>query len=141
MEIDRNGLEVLERQECLRLLDKAAVGRVAFTSQALPCILPVNFRLDGDRILFRTGEGTKLATATRNTVVGFEIDEYDPESRTGWSVLVVGMAHRLPDQESAAAVHERAIPRWAPGDDGHVVAVSTELVSGRRIHPDGNSPS
>jgi len=54
---------------------------------------------------------------------------------------VVGMAHRLPDQESAAAVHERAIPRWAPGDDGHVVAVSTELVSGRRIHPDGNSPS
>jgi nitroimidazol reductase NimA-like FMN-containing flavoprotein (pyridoxamine 5'-phosphate oxidase superfamily) len=140
MEIDRNGLEVLERDECLRLLDTVAVGRVAFTSQALPCVLPVNFRRDGDRILFRTGEGTKLATATRNTVVGFEFDDFDPDTNTGWSVLIVGMAHRLPDAD-ADATSSLDLPRWAPGDDGHVVAVSTELVSGRRIHPNGNSPS
>ena len=139
MEVDRNGLEVLEREECLRLLDTVVVGRVAFTSQALPCVLPVNFRRDGDRILFRTGKGTKLATATRNTVVGFEFDDFDPDTHTGWSVLVVGMAHRLRDRDAADATSSLDLPRWAPHGDGHVVAVSTEIVSGRRIQPEESS--
>jgi hypothetical protein len=133
VEIDRNGLEVLERDECLRLLDTVPVGRVAFTSRALPCVLPVNFRRHGDRILFTTGEGTKLATATRNTVVGFEVDEFDPDERTGWSVLVVGMARRLRSDDPDDAASGSDIPRWAPDGGGHVIAVSTEIVSGRRI--------
>jgi hypothetical protein len=29
-----------------------------------------------------------------------------------------------------------AIPRWAAGPDGRVVAIEAELVSGRRIHHD-----
>ncbi len=74
MEIDRNGLEVLNREECLRLLRHATLGRVAITSGALPQVLPVNFRLFGDRIVFRTGLGTKLDAATSNNVVAFEVD-------------------------------------------------------------------
>jgi len=136
VEIDRNGLEVLDRDECLRLLDRVAVGRVAYTSQALPCILPVNFRRDGDRILFRTGDGSKLAMATRNTVVGFEVDDLDPGTQSGWSVLVVGVARRLDDDE-VKELDDLVLDRWAPGADGNVVAVTTELVSGRRIRPSG----
>jgi hypothetical protein len=47
MEIDRNGLEVLSRHECLRLLGTATLGRIGVTSDALPTVLPVNFRFDG----------------------------------------------------------------------------------------------
>jgi nitroimidazol reductase NimA-like FMN-containing flavoprotein (pyridoxamine 5'-phosphate oxidase superfamily) len=134
--MDRNGLEVLDREECLRLLDGVAIGRVAFTSQALPCVLPVNFLRVGDQILFRTGEGTKLAMATRNTVVGFEVDDVDPATQSGWSVLVIGVARRVRDDE-ARRLGAPTLDRWAPGADGHVVAVTTEVVSGRRIHPAG----
>jgi nitroimidazol reductase NimA-like FMN-containing flavoprotein (pyridoxamine 5'-phosphate oxidase superfamily) len=133
MEVDGNGLEVLDRDECLHLLDGATVGRVAVTSAALPTVLPVNFRLAGDRIVFRTGRGTKLAAATRNAVVAFEVDDIDPIDHTGWSVVVTGVARPVVDPDDLAALDGLGIPRWAPSRDGHMVEVSLELVSGRRL--------
>lgn len=134
VEIDRNGFEVLDRDECLRLLGTVPIGRVGITTRALPAILPVTFRRDGDRILFRTGEGTKLATATRNTVVSFEVDDFDAAAHTGWSVLVIGVARRIEGDEARALATD--LPRWADSEDGHVVAITAELVSGRRLPPD-----
>ena len=69
MEVDRNGLEVLSRDECLRLLRTATLGCIGATSDAMPTVLPVNFRFDGRQILIRTGAGTKLGAATDNAVV------------------------------------------------------------------------
>ena len=93
--VDRNGLVVLGRTECLRLLSGASVGRLAVTVGALPVILPVNFlRLDRDRVLIRTTTGTKLDAATRHAVVAFEVDDFDSFSHTGWSVCVTGVAAR-----------------------------------------------
>jgi nitroimidazol reductase NimA-like FMN-containing flavoprotein (pyridoxamine 5'-phosphate oxidase superfamily) len=108
---------------------------VAVSSDALPTVLPVNFRLAGERIVFRTGEGTKLAAATRNAVVAFEVDDFDPVQHTGWSVVVTGVARQVVDHDALADLNELGIPRWAPGPDNHVVEVSLELVSGRRIPP------
>jgi len=133
VEVDRNGFEVLDRDECLRLLDTAVIGRVGISTRALPAILPVTFRRDGDRILFRTGEGTKLATATRNSVVSFEVDDVDPRAHTGWSVLVIGVARRLAGDEAARLATE--LPRWGSANGSHVVAITAELVSGRRLPP------
>lgn len=135
MEVDRNGLEVLSREECLALLGTAALGRIAVTARALPTILPVNFRLDEDRILIRTGHGTKLDAATRNTVVAFEVDEVDPGTRTGWSVVVTGVARELVDHDELADVRRMPLDRWASGPDHRVVAISIDMVSGRRIVP------
>ncbi|HET6951724.1 MAG TPA: pyridoxamine 5'-phosphate oxidase family protein [Acidimicrobiales bacterium] len=133
MEIDRNGLEVLDRVECLRLLASARLGRVGVTSRALPQVLPVNFRFDGHRILIRTGRGTKLDAAILNAVVAFEVDEIDAESETGWSVLVTGVAHEVTDLSELAEVQAAPPPRWAPDGDSRVIALSLDLVSGRRI--------
>jgi hypothetical protein len=139
VEVDRNGLEVLGRDECLRLLATATLGRVAVTSGALPTVLPVNFRFDGRQILFRTGVGTKLDAATDNAVVAFEVDEIDPVAHTGWSVVVTGVARELTDARQLAEAQGPPLARWAPGADHRVVAISTDLVSGRRIVP-GPSP-
>ena len=71
MEIDHDGLEVLSRTECLRLLRTAVVGRLALTTGALPTVLPVNFTMHGDDVVFQ--EVTQLgvtaagAGAVRNT--------------------------------------------------------------------------
>jgi nitroimidazol reductase NimA-like FMN-containing flavoprotein (pyridoxamine 5'-phosphate oxidase superfamily) len=133
VEIDRNGLEILARDECLKLLGTSALGRIGCTSGALPLVLPVNFRLVGDAVVFRTGVGTKLAAATRNAVVAFEVDEMDPLDHTGWSVLVTGFAREVTNQHELDKMSVDHIPRWAPGGDGRVVSISTELISGRRI--------
>lgn len=131
--MDRNGLEILTRHECLRLLGKAAVGRVAITAGALPSILPVSYRLVDDEIVFRTGEGSKLEAATKNAVVAFEVDDVDLRAREGWSVVVTGVAREVRDQDELEVLAEMDIPRWAPTEADRFVAVSTELISGRRL--------
>lgn len=135
MEVDRNGLEVLGRDACLRLLATATLGRVGISSGALPSVLPVNFRFDGRQIPIRTGVGTKLDAAVDNAVVAFEVDEIDPVEHTGWSVMVTGVARELTDPGELAAAQVPPLARWAPGDEDRVIAISTELVSGRRIVP------
>jgi nitroimidazol reductase NimA-like FMN-containing flavoprotein (pyridoxamine 5'-phosphate oxidase superfamily) len=135
--VDRNGMEVLERDECLRLLSTAHLGRVGLTSGALPLVLPVNFRLHDDEVLFRSTAGTKLDLATRGTVVAFEVDDFDPLSHAGWSVVVTGRARRLPVAEADERLRAAPIPRWVAGGADHTVAVTTELVSGRRLVVDG----
>jgi hypothetical protein len=63
MEVDRNGLEVLGRDECLRLRGTLGIG---ITSDALVTVLPFNFRFDGRQVPIPTGVGTKLDAATNN---------------------------------------------------------------------------
>ena len=135
MEIDRNGLEVLERDECLRLLVSAKLGRLGVTDGALPTILPVNFRVRDGQIVFRTGIGTKLAAATENAVVAFEVDDMDPMDHHGWSVVVTGIAREITDPGELARIVSDTIPRFAPQGDGRVVAVSMDMVTGRRLTP------
>lgn len=133
MEVDRNGLEVLTRDECLDLIATATLGRVGLTSGALPVVLPVNFRLLGDRIFIRTGHGTKLDAAVSDAVVAFEVDDFDPMDHTGWSVMITGRASEV-DPEAEPVLDREILPRWAPQGNGRVISISTELVSGRRIH-------
>jgi uncharacterized protein len=141
MEVDRNGLEVLGRDACLDLLATATLGRVGVSSGALPSVVPVNFRFDGRQILIRTGAGTKLDAAVANAVVAFEVDEIDPVAHTGWSVMVTGIARELTEPGELATAQTPPLARWAPGTDHRVIAISPELVSGRRIVPGLAAPS
>ena len=113
MEIDRDGLEVLDRAECIRLLGGATVGRIAGTSGALPVVLPLNYVLEGDSIVFETGLGTTIDFVSSGAVVAFEVDNLHERGHTSWTVMVTGVAQRLDDNS---------------------VRLSLELVSGRRTH-------
>jgi len=130
--LDRNSLEILTRQECMRLLGESHFGRVALSIGALPVILPVNFALfDGD-ILIRTGVGSKLHAAARNAVIAFEVDRADSVYHGGWSVLVQGMARQIVDPDERARASKAALTPWA-GEGDHFVRIATERVSGRRL--------
>ncbi len=133
MEIDRNGLQVLDRDECLALMGTATIGRVSVSANALPTILPVNFWFDGDRIVIRSGAGAKLAAALDEAVVAFEVDDFDPVSHAGWSVVVTGVANAITDPDEVRALESAPLRRWAPSGDDRFVSISTELVAGRRL--------
>lgn len=126
-------MEMLRRAEALRLLATQKIGRIAVTSGALPVILPVNFTVVGEEIVIRTTRGTKLDAATRGAVVAFEVDDFDAWAHTGWSVAVTGVAREVTDAAEQAALARQSLARWAPVDGDRIIAISTEIVSGRRI--------
>jgi nitroimidazol reductase NimA-like FMN-containing flavoprotein (pyridoxamine 5'-phosphate oxidase superfamily) len=133
MEIDRNGLEVLPRAECLSLLRRARIGRVAVSVDALPAVLPVNFTVVGEDIVVRTNPGAKLDAALANNVVAFEADDVDLVYQTGWSVLVQGMATEVVEAEQVAEMRRAPLRAWAGKGRDHFVRIPTDHVSGRRI--------
>lgn len=132
MTFDSGGLEVLDLQECLSLLAAAPLGRIVFTHSALPAIQPVNFLLHDGDVIIRTNPGSKLAAAAQ-AIVAFEIDDYDPVDRTGWSVVVVGHARHVTDPYDVAALRELPLETWAPGGRDQFLRIVPAIVTGRRI--------
>jgi nitroimidazol reductase NimA-like FMN-containing flavoprotein (pyridoxamine 5'-phosphate oxidase superfamily) len=122
----------LDRSECLSLLAQADVGRIVFTEAAMPAALPVHYLLDGEEVLFRTGGGRSF-TAAHLAVVGFQVDNLDRRTRTGWSVLGVGQAYEVVDSARLAILTGGVPEAWAPGPTAHVVAVPLKHLTGRRL--------
>lgn len=126
-------MRALTREQCFSLLTTVAIGRVGVSIDALPVILPVNFTVLDDWILFRTVPGTKLDAAMRRSVAAFEADDHAADGSWGWSVLVRGYAHDLRDGQSvppAGALHPWPYPR---GEANHVVGIEATMVTGRRF--------
>ena len=135
---DRTGLEVLEREECLRLLAGEEVGRIGVVAGGHPLILPVNYVLDGDQVVFRTAPGTKLQAACR-TAVAFEVDRFDRARHAGWSVVVQGVAEEVTsfsDPAVLARLDRLHLVPWAEGDKPNVVRIVPRVITGRRV-PEG----
>lgn len=127
------GLDLLDEDECLKLLGSVSIGRVGVSVGALPAIFPVNYVLLDGAIVFRTGAGTKLAAATDHVVVAFEVDSFDSLHQSGWSVLVVGAAVVVTDPADLQAAGRLALQPWVDGMRDHYVRLPVEFVSGRRI--------
>ncbi|MBW3621366.1 MAG: pyridoxamine 5'-phosphate oxidase family protein [Actinobacteria bacterium] len=101
-----------------------------------PTILPVNHRLDGWRIVFRTTLGSKLTLATMGRPFAFEVDGYDAATRTGWSVLARGTAEAVWSRDAGARLEELDLQPWADVvDRDRWIAVHPDEITGRRIVP------
>ena len=129
---ERNEPADVTRDDCLHLLGAGGLGRVVFTASAMPAVQPVSYVLHGDEVLFRVANGGSLSTATRHSVVGFQVDDIDPVTHVGWSVLGVGQAYAISDTDGRAAPTPTA-PGWAIETASHTVAVSLQQLTGHRI--------
>ncbi|MFF4113195.1 pyridoxamine 5'-phosphate oxidase family protein [Streptomyces sp. NPDC001714] len=129
-----DGFRALDRQECLRLLGKVPVGRVVYTQQALPAVLPVNFSLDADAsVALCTAAGSDLVRAIGGVVVAFEADEFDAESGSGWSVVVTGRAAVVSDPAEHARLAQAGPRSWMPIRDPVFVRIESEMITGREL--------
>src|ERR1700757_2437733 len=137
----RTGIEVLDYAECLRLLASKRVGRIGFAIWGGPEVLPVNYVLDGDAVVFATGAGSKLSAVVRSPVV-FEVDDTDEETRSGWSVVVHGLAQEVTAADEQTMVRVQALPLepWAAGGKPSFVRITPRFVSGRRVGAAGSPP-
>ncbi|MFC0602522.1 pyridoxamine 5'-phosphate oxidase family protein [Streptomyces palmae] len=132
--LENDAFRTLDRQECLRLLAKVPVGRVVYTRQALPAVLPVNYSLDEDAsVLLYTSADSDLVHAINGVVVAFEADEFSAATQSGWSVVVTGRATVVTDPADHERLSRTGPQSWMPVRDGVFVRVESELVTGREI--------
>ncbi len=131
---DRSGLEILHLGDCFGLLESVPVGRIGFVAGGEVVILPVNFLVDGQDVVFRTAAGSKLSAVEVGHYVGFEADSYDAAAETGWSVVVNGLAELVDSDEEAARLDALGLSSWVAADMERVwVRIRPLSISGRRI--------
>jgi uncharacterized protein len=132
--IDHAGLEILPLAECLRLLASVPVGRIGFHTDGEIVVLPVNHVVDGQGVIFRTARGSKLSAAEAQDLVAFEADDYDPQTRTGWSVVVNGHAETVYEDAQIQQFARLDLHPWATAVDRPFwIRIRPVSVTGRQI--------
>lgn len=126
------GITVLDAKTCWQLLAGEEVGRLAVAVQQHPDIFPVNYAVDGKTIVFRTAEGTKLFALFVDSAVAFEVDSYDAESGTAWSVVIKGHATEIPMQDLLDDLAFPIFP-WTATAKPRFVRVVPDEITGRRF--------
>jgi len=127
-------LTPLAEVECWQHLAGVSVGRIGLLVDGRPEVLPVNFILDGESVLFRTAEGTVLNEAAFK-VVAFEADFVEQETHEAWSVLVQGVAQDITHAIDANAERMRSLSlvTWAPGTRHRWFRIEPDKITGRRL--------
>ena len=132
-------LQKLDEAECLRLISPGGIGRIAFVGEYDLTVLPVNYRLAGGAILFRTGrdsltsEDLRTGNPHAEYRVAFEIDDFDNAARAGWSVLIQGPAHHVAAGAEDAAARAAGVEPWPGGEKDQFIRITPVRVTGRRI--------
>ncbi|MFF1357833.1 pyridoxamine 5'-phosphate oxidase family protein [Streptomyces sp. NPDC058297] len=130
----KDGVRVLDRQECLRLLATSRVGRIVHTLHALPVVLPVPFCLDADfAVVVRTPAESQLAVAIDRVAVAFQADEVDPVVRSGWSVVVTGRATVVTDAAEHGRLRRTGPRSWRASRHDIFFRIEPELVTGSEL--------
>jgi nitroimidazol reductase NimA-like FMN-containing flavoprotein (pyridoxamine 5'-phosphate oxidase superfamily) len=117
------------REECLRLLDNAQVGRILLSVKGLPAALPARIELaERHRVVISSRENAVLLAARRGDVISLQIDGIGEDDRT-WSVTVTGIAAPA---APGGLENERFKRRLECG--ATIVILPISLVAGHREH-------
>lgn len=131
-------IENLDRETCLALLATVSIGRVGWaTVDGRAMILPVNFVVDCDTIVFSSSEGDKLDAVREGRTLTFEVDDVELALRTGWSVLAVGSAEVITSPAQIHRIEQLHLAPWVALPDRVFVRIPAAEITGRRLplHP------
>jgi nitroimidazol reductase NimA-like FMN-containing flavoprotein (pyridoxamine 5'-phosphate oxidase superfamily) len=124
----------LDYRTCRELLAGGVVGRVAVCTPTGPRILPVNYSVIEEQIVFRTHPYTVLGTYAWNRRLAFEVDQVEYFDHRGWSVVAHGPGELIEDEDRLALIRAFRDPRpWAPGQRLLYVGLRWDELTGRRL--------
>lgn len=123
-------LEPMRKDECTKLIEAGVVGRIAYDGVDGLIVIPINYCMLGELIIFRTASDSAVAQYDLARIA-FELDVVDEGLRDGWSVLVNGVVRPAIDLE-IEAVRDRVEP-WAGGTRDAYMAIEPHRLTGRRI--------
>lgn len=106
---------LLSPGEIESLLLRHRMGRIAYSLDGRPVIVPMNYRYDGAAVYAVSGPGQKIDAMREQPRVSFEIDEVDAAG--AWrSVVADGLFQELTDHEERRAALHRLGTAWAGAD-------------------------
>jgi nitroimidazol reductase NimA-like FMN-containing flavoprotein (pyridoxamine 5'-phosphate oxidase superfamily) len=126
--------EELETAECRRLLVSGNVGRLGYRTHEEQRIVPVNYVIADDHLVFRTLPDHDIARSVPGQPVAFEVDDVDRFLQAGWSVLVSGVAEELPRASLRAMDADETPEPWAEGVRSLYIRIPLTRITGRRVH-------
>lgn len=127
-------IEYLAEDEALKLAATVPVGRVVYSRFAMPAVHLVNFKLDGKDVVFKTRKGAKFGAAVADTVIAFEVDQFDEQTRSGWTVTLTGRSKLVTSPAEQERLAGLGIDTWV-ADREYFIKVQTQVITGRRIQP------
>ena len=132
-------VEPLDEAECLELISAGGIGRIGYTGRYGPTVLPVNFVLYEQAVVFRTGldspmgEDLRTGIAEADYIVAFEVDEISPATREGWSILIQGAVHHADSDDERAEIMRSGVEPWPGGEKELFIRIIPSRITGRRI--------
>ncbi len=121
----------LDRSTCLALLATQHVGRLIIDATP-PLVRVVNYTAFEHTIVFRS-DPFPHTDALLGSPVAFEADMVDDHTRSGWSVVVRGVAHDLSGQLAGFGQSGANVDPWAPGPKSRWIGINIEDVTGRLV--------
>ncbi len=116
--------------ECWEFLAGQELGRLAYQLVDELHLVPINYAIDGQTLLFRTAPGSKLLGVILGAPVAFEVDAVEGE--TARSVIIRGRARHLPENEEQRADQVPLHP-WVDTPKENVVEIVPESITGREF--------
>jgi len=127
-------VEELSYAECRGLLAGGVFGRVAVCTPDGPRILPVNYSVVDEAVVFRTSAYGVVAQRDWSAPIAFEVDHVDYADQKGWSVVATGPGERVEHPEDLALIRRTWDPRpWAAGNRPLYVRLAWTALTGRRL--------
>lgn len=123
-------VQELDEVQVWEFLTAHRIGRLAIVIGGEPDIFPVNYVVDGQSLVFRTAEGSKLLAASLGGRMAFQVDEWTHEGAV--SVLAHGTPHVMEGEERESATSLELGP-WVPTHKEHWVRLEVDEVAGRRF--------
>lgn len=128
MSADTDVVRKLGSAECWDLLRANNFGQLAYHLRARTRVTPINYAVDGERLIFRTAEGTKFYALKVEDQVALQIDFVGEDS--AFSVVANGGVHEITEDADVeeATINLRPLIRT---EKKHVFAIEVTKVRGR----------
>lgn len=130
--------EELSERECWEHLRAEAYGRLAVIGEDGPTIYPINVVVDHATVVFRTTQGAKVDAIRDDSRVAFEVDGWDDDDGTAWSVVITGVAKEVVRMLDAVPAAELGVTPWQAGPKPIFIRITPTTVSGRRFRRTDN---
>jgi len=128
-------LELLSSYDCWQLVTgaggPAGIARIVWSAGDAPAVVPVNYAVADGSLWFQTSQDSRVARECCDQRVLVEVDQVDPAHRSGWSVIVTGVATCVDAADDPGVLGDLQV--WPQGSRQLLVRVEPEELSGRRL--------
>lgn len=135
---ERTGLAPMDLDECWERLASQPLGRLAICVDGQPHLVPINHLVRDREIVFVSvaATTTHATLAQPGLTAVLEVDHYDTDTDTGWSVVVAGELAVVEDDVEHARLELYGRPSWISGrHQCRWLRLVPNHVEGLHLHP------